>query len=72
MFKDVANISSTTAKPNKDGTYTVSFGCGKDAINNLETDNPTGVFNMAIRHYVPSDRVRNDGYRLLPFVKAVK
>ncbi|TRX54941.1 DUF1254 domain-containing protein [Thalassomonas sp. M1454] len=72
MFKDVANMSSTTAKPNKDGTYTVSFGCGKNAINNLETDNPTGVFNLAVRHYVPSDRVRNEGYRLLPFVKAVK
>ena len=70
MFKDLANISSMTAKPNKDGTYTISLGCGKDAINNIETDNPTGVFNLAIRHYIPSDRVRNDGYRLLPFVEA--
>ncbi|MEW6996200.1 DUF1254 domain-containing protein [Colwelliaceae bacterium BS250] len=70
MFKDLANLSSMTAKPNKDGTYTISLGCGKDAINNIETDNPTGVFNLAIRHYIPSDRVKNDGYRLLPFVKA--
>jgi hypothetical protein len=70
MFNDLANLSSMTAKPNKDGTYTISLGCGKDAINNIETDNPTGVFNLAIRHYIPSDRVRNDGYRLLPFVKA--
>ncbi|PKI14099.1 DUF1254 domain-containing protein [Colwellia sp. 12G3] len=70
MFKDLANVSSNTAKPNKDGTYTISLGCGEDAINNIETDNDTGVFNLAVRHYIPSDRVRIDGYRLLPFVKA--
>ncbi len=28
MFNDVANVSSNTATVNKDGTYTVSFGCG--------------------------------------------
>ena len=72
MFKDLANLSSTSAKPNADGTYTISFGCGADAINNIETDNPTGVFNLAVRHYVPSDKVKNEGYRLLPFVKVAE
>ncbi|TRX54943.1 DUF1214 domain-containing protein [Thalassomonas sp. M1454] len=71
MFGDLANLSSNTAKVNKDGTYTVSFGCGADAINNIPTKNDTGVFNIAMRHYVPSDRVRNEGYRLLPFMKQV-
>mgnify|MGYP003857654199 CR=1 FL=1 len=72
MFGELANQSSNTAKPNKDGTYTVSFGCGDDAINNIPTKNATGVFNLAMRHYIPSDKVRIDGYRLIPFVKAVK
>ncbi|MFD2167453.1 DUF1254 domain-containing protein [Thalassotalea euphylliae] len=70
MFNDLANLSSNTAKPNPDGTYTISFGCGDKAINNIPTKNASGVFNLGIRHYMPSDRVKNDGYRLLPFVKA--
>jgi hypothetical protein len=70
MFGELANASSNTAKVNKDGTYTVSYGCGKDAINNIPTKNASGVFNIAMRHYIPSDRVRIDGYRLLPFMKA--
>lgn len=71
MFNDLANINSNTAEVNKDGTYTVSFGCGKDAINNLETINDTGMFNLVIRHYIPTDKVKIDGYRILPFVKAM-
>lgn len=70
MFNDVANVSSNTATVNKDGTYIVSFGCGADAPNNIQTANDSGVFNLGIRHYQPSDRVRVDGYRILPTVKA--
>lgn len=69
MFDDLANMSSDTATPNADGTYTVSFGCGKEAPNNLPTANKSGEFTLAIRHYQPSERVREEGYRLLPFVK---
>ena len=69
MFSDVANVSSDTATSNADGTYTVSFGCGQDAPNNLPTANESGEFTLAIRHYQPSNRVREEGYRLLPFVK---
>ena len=71
MFEDEANLSSNTAKPNADGTYTISFGCGEDAPNNLKTANKSGVFNLAIRHYQPSQLVR-DGFRVMPTVKAVK
>lgn len=71
MFNDVANMSSNTAEKNADGTYTVSFGCGDDAPNNIETTNTTGVFNLGIRHYIPSQKVK-DGYRILPQVKAVQ
>ena len=35
MFNDLANVSSNTATVNKDGTYTVSFGCGSNAPNNI-------------------------------------
>lgn len=70
MFNDVAHVSSNTATVNKDGTYTVSFGCGSDALNNIETNNDSGVFNLAVRHYMPTAKVKTDGYRLLDFVKA--
>jgi hypothetical protein len=69
MFNDLANFSSNTATPNVDGTYTISFGCGKDAINNLETSNPTDYFNLAARHYQPSNKVLLDNYRLLPLLE---
>ncbi|PMG41151.1 hypothetical protein BCU93_09165 [Vibrio breoganii] len=71
MFNDVANLSSNTAKSNADGSYTISFGCGEDAPNNIQTANDSGVFNLGIRHYMPSQKVK-DGYRILPTVKAVK
>ena len=71
MFDDVANMSSDFATANPDGTYTVNMGCGGDAINNMPIVNETGVFNFIVRHYMPSDRVRFDGYRLMPlFEKA--
>jgi len=71
MFNDLANFSSNTAKANEDGTYTISFGCSQDAPNNLEIENPSSVFNLAIRHYRPSKKVSEDGYRLIPLMKAV-
>ena len=72
MFNDLANLSSNTATPNADGTYTISFGCGKEAPNNIKTANDSGVFNLGIRHYQPSELVSVDGFRILPTVKIVK
>ncbi|MEH6569279.1 MAG: DUF1254 domain-containing protein [Halioglobus sp.] len=72
MFNDLANLSSNTATPNADGTYTISFGCGGKAPNNIETANDSGVFNLGIRHYQPSELVSVEGFRILPTVKAVK
>ena len=71
MFNDLANYSSNTAQANDDGTFTISFGCGVDAPNNLEISNPTGEFNLGIRHYQASKRVIEDDYRLVPLMKAV-
>ena len=72
MFNDLANLSSNNAAPNADGTYTISFGCGENALNNISTANDSGVFNLGIRHYQPSELVSVDGFRILPTVKAVK
>ena len=69
MFDDVANVSSNTATMNADGTFTVSLGCDEQSLNNIPTSNDTGVFTLTVRHYQPSERVRDQGYRLLPFVK---
>jgi hypothetical protein len=71
MFNDLANYSSNTAQKNSDGTYTISFGCGVDAPNNLEIYNPTNEFNILARHYRPSKRVVEEGYRIVPLIKAV-
>lgn len=72
MFNDRANVSSNTAKENKDGTYTVSFGCGVDAPNNIEVANESNMFNLGIRHYMPTEKVSKEGYRLLPQVQVMK
>ena len=48
--------------------FVIRFGCGPDAVNTT-TDNPTGSFNLIVRHDKPSERVRDEGYRLIPSVK---
>lgn len=72
MFNEKANINSYSADMNNDGTFTVSFGCGDGAINNLVTANETAEFNIGVRHYQASDKVRSGEIRILPTVKAVK
>lgn len=72
MFNDVAHMSSDIASPNTDGTYTVRFGCGTNAANNVPITNDTGVFNFVVRHYIPSERVRDEGYRLAPLISKVE
>lgn len=71
MFNDLANYSSNTAQKNNDGTYTISFGCGENAPNNLEIDNSSNEFNILARHYRPSNRVVKEGYRIVPLMKRV-
>jgi len=71
MFDDVAHMSSDIATPNEDGTFTVNMGCGADALNNIPIANNSGIFNFVVRHYIPSDRVKFDVYRLAPMMKKV-
>ena len=50
-------LNSRDAVPNKDGTYTVRFNCGEDALNNLQTSEK--VFGFAWRVYGSSYKVRD-------------
>lgn len=72
MFNDIANANSYKAKPNEDGTYTVSMGCGPEYPNFIPINNDSGVFSFTARHYGPSDRVLKQGYRFVPLVEQVK
>ena len=71
MFNDVAHANSYKAKPNSDGTYTVSMGCGAEYPNYIPISNDSGVFNFTARHYGPSDVVLKEGYRLVPLAKKI-
>ena len=72
MFEDVAHMSSDIVTANADGTYTVNMGCRVDAENNLPISNDTGVSNFVVRHYIPSERVKFGGYRLMPLIQRVE
>lgn len=67
MFNDLANVSSNTAQANADGTFTVSIGCGASAPNNIPAENASGVVTLAVRHYQPSELVRAEGFRVIPY-----
>jgi hypothetical protein len=76
MFNDIANISSEMDPVlNEDGTITIRFGC--DGMPNnipIREGNTTGKFNVIIRHYGPSDEVRNnvEGYNPTRSIVKVK
>ena len=54
------SINSYEWDKNEDGTVTISFGCGEDAINNLETNGED--FNYTVRNYGTSHDVEYDLY----------
>lgn len=76
MFNDVANISSEMShEVNEDGTITLRFGCdGKPNNIPIREGNTTGRFNVAMRHYGPSEMVSNgdDGYNSIAGLKKVE
>ena len=49
MMEGKNHINSFDWIGNSDGTVTISFNCGEDAINNLDSNGKT--FNIAYRHY---------------------
>lgn len=73
MFNDKANISSEThPEKNKDGSYTLHFGC-EGMKNNLPIieGNTTGKWNILMRHYGPSKNVaaNKPGYNVTDMIK---
>jgi hypothetical protein len=57
---DRFSINSYEWDKNEDGTVTISFNCGKDALNNLETNDMD--FNYTVRNYGVSSKVAYDYY----------
>ncbi|GEA52286.1 murein transglycosylase [Vibrio inusitatus NBRC 102082] len=60
----VAPISYTWDK-NEDGTVTISFNCGADAINNVDTSAYDGDFTITTRHYGATQEVIDSEYDLI-------
>ncbi|MBL7472714.1 DUF1214 domain-containing protein [Robertkochia sp. 1368] len=75
MFNDIAHISSEMdTEINEDGSITVRFGCDNMPNNiPIREGNTTGKFNVVMRHYGPSDNVRNnvEGYNATELIKKV-
>ncbi len=55
LMEGVKNVNSHTWKVNGDGTITVSFNCGDDAINNIDTKGER--FSFTMRYYGVSQKV---------------
>lgn len=76
MFNDIANVSSAmNPVKNADGTYTVRFGCDGQPNNiPIIEGNTTGIFNVLVRHYGPSEKVGNGdvGYDPTKLIQLVK
>ena len=76
LFNDFANISSeTNPENNPDGTYTLRLGCDGQPNNiSIREGNKTGKFNVVMRHYGPSEMVKEkkEGYNPTENIKKVK
>lgn len=55
LLEGVKHVSSHTWKKNKDNTITVSFNCGTEAINNIDTKGQD--FSFTMRYYGVSQKV---------------
>lgn len=55
LIEGVNNVNSHTWHKNKDGSIVVSFNCGKDAINNIDTKGHD--FSFTMRYYGVSQKV---------------
>ncbi len=55
LIDGVRNVSSHSWTPNADGTFTVSFNCGEDAPNNIDTNGQD--FSFTMRYYGVSQKV---------------
>lgn len=63
IIGDDGYINSDIWKPNDDGTITLHFNCGDDAVNNLSSEGQP--FNYTIRNYGVSQMVMDGDFRPL-------
>jgi hypothetical protein len=68
LMEDVRSISSHTWDKNSDGTITVSFNCGENAPNNIDTQG--NDFTFTSRHYGVNPKVINSAKD--PIISALK
>ena len=55
LIEGVTNVNSHTWEKNKDGAITVSFNCGDDAADNIDTKGTD--FSFTMRYYGVSQKV---------------
>ena len=55
LLPDVRSVNSYHWDSNNDGTITVSFNCGDDAVNNIDTHGHE--FSFTVRYYGVSQKV---------------
>jgi hypothetical protein len=55
LIEGVTNVNSRTWEKDKDGAITVSFNCGDDAVNNIDTKGTD--FSFTMRYYGVSQKV---------------
>ena len=63
LMEGETHINSKMWKPNADGTITIHFNCGEDAVNNLSSGGEP--FNYTIRNYGVSQSVLDGSWRPL-------
>jgi len=61
LMEGETHINDKMWKPNKDGTITLHFNCGDDAINNLSSGGQP--FNYIVRSYGISQKVMDDTWK---------
>jgi hypothetical protein len=59
LIEGVRHVSSYTWDANQDGTITVSFNCGDEAVNNIDTQGQD--FSFTMRYYGVSQKVVDGG-----------
>lgn len=64
-------LNGRDARPNKDGTYTLSINCGDDAINNITTDG-VDEWSVTWRTYGSSYKVKSGQWNPISDLKEVK
>jgi hypothetical protein len=66
--QDAYSFNNVNAKPNPDGSITINFGGGENAVNNLPI---TPGWNYIVRMYQPGEEILNDSWQF-PLAEPVK